>query len=272
MIRSLIVSGMLVLLASCSWFKRDGGYYQDDGPPKRDKVDIASIPDAVPRNEPRSQSGNNSYTALGKRYRPIKNAHGFRQRGYASWYGKKFHGRRTASGELYDMYAMTAAHPTLPLPTYVRVTNLNNGQSVVVKVNDRGPFLHNRIIDLSYAAASKLDVVRTGTAPVEIVAVFPETEVATIEQGIPTSPERSNVYVQIAAFGSRGNALHLQSRLMKQVRYPVQVKQVTVAGNVMHRVWVGPFPSVGEADLYVPRLADFANSYPTVIIDNASSL
>lgn len=282
-LRTITVISVVLTLASCSLFKRggDGGYYSDDGPPRREKVDIASIPDAVPRNEPMSRTGNNTYTALGKRYRPMKQARGFFQRGQASWYGKKFHGRRTSSGETYDMYAMTAAHPTLPLPTYVRVTNLNNNRSVVVKVNDRGPFLHGRIIDLSYAAAAKLDIVRTGTGDVEVEAIVPgkqqvsqasqSSQATGAEINIPVAPSNANVYVQVAAFGNQGNALHFKNTLSKQVQHPVHVKPAIVAGNKMHRVWVGPFDSTLDADRFVPELARFASGYPTVVIDNGAS-
>ncbi|MQM36214.1 Endolytic peptidoglycan transglycosylase RlpA [wastewater metagenome] len=137
----------------------------------------SSLPDATPKEVPRSRYGNpDSYEVLGRRYHVMSDASGFRQRGIASWYGKKFHGRRTSSGEPYDMYAMTAAHKTLPLPSWVEVTNLDNGRKAVVKVNDRGPFAKGRIIDLSYAAATKLGVVSTGTAPVSIRVVGPGYE------------------------------------------------------------------------------------------------
>ena len=269
--RLVVVISIVTMLASCSWFKRDGGYYSDDGPPRREKVDIASIPDAVPRNEPMSRTGNNTYTALGKRYRPMKQARGFFQRGQASWYGKKFHGRRTSSGETYDMYGMTAAHPTLPLPTYVRVTNLDNNRTVVVKVNDRGPFLHSRIIDLSYAAAVKLDIVRTGTGNVEVESVFPGEQVSTGNMNTPVAANNGNVYVQVAAFGNQGNATHFKNTLSRRVQHRVHVKPTIVAGNKMHRVWVGPFASTLDANRVVPDLARFASGYPTVVIDSGVS-
>lgn len=150
-----------------------GGYLAGDRPPDEDR-DVSNIPDAVPRVEPRSRYGNpKSYKVLGKRYYVMASAHGYKERGIASWYGKKFHGRLTSNREPYDMFAMTAAHKTLPLPTYVRVTNLDNGRSVVVRVNDRGPFHGGRIIDLSYAAAKKLGISQRGTGHVEVVALDP---------------------------------------------------------------------------------------------------
>ena len=137
-------------------------------------VDLSRIPDAVPKPEPRSRYGNpESYEVNGQHYYVLESSSGYFERGTASWYGEKFHGRRTSSGERYDMYAMTAAHRTLPLPTYVQVTNLRNGRSVVVRVNDRGPFHDNRLIDLSYVAAAKLDMLESGTAPVEVRAIDP---------------------------------------------------------------------------------------------------
>ncbi len=166
-------------LTACGGNKRStssGGYYGGDGPPLR-AVDLDKIPDAVPKREPRSRYGNSPYKICienhCKRYTPMKSAKGFQQKGIASWYGRKFHGRRTSSGETYDMFRMTAAHPTLPLPTWVRVTNLDTNKRVVVKVNDRGPFLHGRIIDLSYAAAHKLGIARKGTGRVGIKAITP---------------------------------------------------------------------------------------------------
>lgn len=170
--RIIVITAVCALLAACG--STGGKYYQDDGPPRfRKGPDPSRVPDAVPRHEPLARSGNAPYTALGQRFTPMRDAAGFRQVGYASWYGRKYHGNRTSSGEIYDMYAMTAAHPVLPLPTYVSVRNLGNGRQAVVKVNDRGPFLRNRVIDLSYMAARKLGIVETGTAKVEVTAVFP---------------------------------------------------------------------------------------------------
>jgi len=159
-----------VVIAGCgSAPRRSGAFYQDDGPPDRVPADIARIADAVPKVEPFHPYANRPYSALGRTYTPITDDRPFRQRGLASWYGKQFHGNRTSSGEKYDMLAMTAAHPTLPIPSYVRVTHLKNGASVVLRVNDRGPFKHDRVIDLSYAAAVKLGIAAAGTGEVEVV-------------------------------------------------------------------------------------------------------
>jgi rare lipoprotein A len=147
------------LVAACGSTPKRGGYYQNDGPPDRPPAEQPEATDAVPRVEALNPRANRPYTALGRRYTPLTSDVPFRQRGTASWYGKQFHGNRTAIGEIFDMFAMTAAHPTLPLPSYARVTNPRNGRSVIVRVNDRGPFKDNRVIDLSYGAASRLGLV-----------------------------------------------------------------------------------------------------------------
>ncbi len=167
--RPLLVAALALLLAACSTTpSKKSVYYQDDGPPDRVPADVAAIPDAVPRVEPPHRGSSKPYTALGRTYTPLSGDVPFTQRGMASWYGRQFHGNRTANGELYDMLGMTAAHPILPLPSYVRVTNVRNGRSVIVRVNDRGPFKHDRVIDLSYAAAAKLGIAAAGTGEVEI--------------------------------------------------------------------------------------------------------
>src|SRR5262245_8916483 len=167
------VSFVLCVLAACSsapQAPQKGGYYKDDGP--GDKVP-ANVPDAVPRVEPLHKFANRPYVAMGKEYVPMTSVQPFRQRGMASWYGKRYHGNKTSSGEIYDMYAMSGAHPTLPIPSYARVTNVASGKSVVVRINDRGPFHSARIIDLSYAAAHKLGIVGAGAAQVEVESIVP---------------------------------------------------------------------------------------------------
>jgi rare lipoprotein A len=179
----LIAGGLLALLSGCA--STGGG----DGPPT-DSPDYSHVPDAVPKVEPKSKYGNpKSYVVFGKRYYTKASARGHVEKGLASWYGKKFHGRRTSSGERYNMYAMTAAHKSLPLPTYAEVTNLDNGRSVVVKVNDRGPFHRGRVIDLSYAAARKLGVVRRGTAMVEVRSIDPRNPNTKKQKKRITEPE-----------------------------------------------------------------------------------
>ena len=222
-----------------------------DGPPASG-VDGAAIPDAVPRAEPRSRYGNPpSYVVNGKRYFTLASARGFTQRGIASWYGKKFHGRRTSSGETYDMYKMTAAHKTLPLPTYVSVRSLSTGREIVVRVNDRGPFYGNRIIDLSYAAARKLGIARRGTGPVEIRALMPGAAArpaAGSRQVEPAWSGPARFFVQAGAFQAAANATRLRARLTAQSGWPVRVRRALSGGRVMYRVWLGPVSSIEEAD------------------------
>ena len=150
-----------------------GKYYLDDGPGANPPADLDAIPDAVPRLEPLARAANRPYAVFGREYIPATSVRPYHERGIASWYGRKFHGQKTSTGEAYDMYAMSAAHPTLPLPSYARVTNVATGKSVVVRVNDRGPFLHDRLIDLSYAAAHRLGIAQNGSGEVDVEAILP---------------------------------------------------------------------------------------------------
>jgi rare lipoprotein A len=173
-IRATLVSLTLAaILSACTGARTRGGGGQDDGPVGPPPVNLDKIADAKPRSEPLNPGANHPYTALGRKYAPYQSLQPYRQRGIASWYGRKFHGKLTSSGERYDMYAMTAAHTILPIPSYARVTNLANGRSIIVRVNDRGPFHADRIIDLSYAAAYKLGYVTAGSAKVEVEAILP---------------------------------------------------------------------------------------------------
>lgn len=213
-------------------------------PPK----DIGAIPDAVPQFEPKSARGNPPfYVVLGKRYFVMDSAAGYVERGVASWYGPGFHSARTSNGEPYNMYAMTAAHKTLPLPSYVQVTNLRNGRSVVVRVNDRGPFKDGRIIDLSYTAAAKLDILRDGTAFVEVRAITPEAPQ-------PPAASATALFVQAGAFADEANAARLQQQLRSDGIDKTFVRQDVVGGKPMYRVRVGPIPSVREFDRIIARL------------------
>ena len=230
-----------------------GGYYGGDRPPPEWTVDPDSIPDAVPRHEPLSATGNQPYTVFDQQYRPLASAKGYVQSGTASWYGKKFHGRRTSSGEPYDMFAMTAAHPVLPLPSYVRVTNLDNGRSVVVKVNDRGPFLHDRLIDLSYLAAHKLDIARHGTGRVEVRAVTPDDSAGTHQ---PAAGQGGEILIQVGAYALRDNARAMR-QLLKRAGYRVAplVDHLHADGERwLYRVRVGPFANREQAQVARQRL------------------
>ena len=217
------------------------------------KLDIDSIPDAVPKDEPRSKRGNPPfYSVLGRRYVVLDSADGFIERGVASWYGPTFHGELTSNGESYDMYAMSAAHKTLPLPAYARVTNLSNGKSVVVRVNDRGPFAKNRIIDLSYTAAAKLDMLRDGTALVEVRALRPGGD-DNLRRTDETPPQ--TLYVQAGAFADEANAKRLVAKLQAGGISNCFVRSPPDSGPKLFRVRAGPVTSTVEFDNLAARLA-----------------
>ncbi len=219
-------------------------------PPPRD---LTSIPDAIPKVEPRSKRGNPKfYEVLGKRYFVMPSAAGYVERGIASWYGPTFHGELTSMGEKYDMYAMTAAHKTLPLPAYVRVTNLRNGRSVVVRVNDRGPFVTNRIIDLSHSAAAKLAMLREGTTLVEVRAISPD-EPPVITRAEEAPPQ--TLYVQAGAFAQEANARALVQRLQSAGVGGAFVQAPPDGAARMFRVRIGPVGSAAEFDALAARLA-----------------
>lgn len=221
-----------------------GGYYGGDRPPAHLPVDPAAVADAVPRWEPLSATGNRPYTALGKRYQPLATADGYVARGTASWYGEKFHGRRTSSGEPYDMFAMTAAHPVLPLPTFARVTRLDNGKSVVVRVNDRGPFLHGRIIDLSYIAAHKLGIAAHGTGQVEVRALTPAAVDGDTVAAAAESTPAAQFMLQVGAYSDPANARRMREKL-ESAGYPATIH--SAGEKPLHRVRVGPYPSPADA-------------------------
>jgi len=241
---------------------------QKDAGPDR-TLQASEIKDAVPQKVVRTKAGNKSpYTVLGKTYRVMPDSKGFTQTGEASWYGKKFHGHKTSNGEIYDMYGMTAAHKTLPIPTYVRVTNLDNGLSTVVRVNDRGPFHGKRIIDLSYAAATKLDYSGKGTARVKIEALEagesykvteskstpkpvavpakPQTVKPVVQDKITPAAQQpneqnyhlpGNTYLQVAAFVSESSAEKAKSRLSELTGFPIKIKH---HNNQLYKVLIGP--------------------------------
>ena len=246
-----------------------GGYLEGDGPGAGAPANLDTIPDAVPRNEPLHRYANRPYTALGKNYTPLTVAGKYKERGIASWYGKKFHGQRTSVGEVYDMYAMTAAHPTLPLPSYARVTNPANQRTVIVRVNDRGPFLHERVIDLSFTAAHKLGIIGNGSAEVEVESLAsdvsfntiaantvqsqpleisaPAPAVVAVPAAIATlESSNTNVYLQLGAFESQQNAESFLARMRAELGDTgKQIKLSTKGGMV--RVHIGPYANQSEA-------------------------
>ncbi|WP_462320259.1 septal ring lytic transglycosylase RlpA family protein [Halochromatium sp.] len=290
LLRLTSAAGLLVILVSCG------------GTPTsvdNDALDLASDP--LPKAEPKSRYGNMaSYVVLGKRYYTKHSSRNHVERGLASWYGKKFHGRRTSSGERYDMHRMTAAHKSLPLPTYALVTNLENGRSAVVKVNDRGPFVGNRIIDLSYAAAKRLDMVNAGTAHVEVRSIDPRDHgkdakellrlastdvdkqestgsISFLDSGSSSAKTRKAtvladqagaIFLQVGAFGSRDNAEQLKSQLTRRVEAPVLVRAAAVTGmsQPLYKVQVGPVRSRSDGDALGRRLVALGIDKPVVVI------
>lgn len=223
-----------------------GGYYLDDGPEANPPPNLDQVPDAVPRAEPLHRFANRTYVALGNTYTPQTERRPFQQEGLASWYGRRFHGRKTASGEPYDMYAMTAAHPTLPIPSYARVTALDNGRSVVVRINDRGPFHSQRVIDLSYTAAHRLGFIQRGSTRVRVEAIDPAASDAAGAVVVQRVPRNEGIYLQVGAFSSLDNAQRLIERLTQQPEFDVERTRVVMAGD-LHRVQVGPYDSEDAA-------------------------
>ena len=272
---------LFVVLTSCS-----GSTVRDSAP--SGSVSIPDLPgDAVPRAEPRSRYGNGPvYEVFGKTYTVMPSGSGYKERGVASWYGKKFHGRLTSNRETYDMYQMTAAHKTLPLPTYVRVTNLRNNRSIVVRVNDRGPFVHNRIIDLSYAAALRLDMVRDGTSLVEVTAITfdepsgdrpvravrpsepsttapaplpdPAPAIEGTQQAVSQPAQKetgdNEIFVQVGAFGDRANAERRQAILMAGGILDAFIYAEEGSNSPLYRVRIGPIAGADDYDGIVGKL------------------
>ncbi len=269
----------LLLSASCT----SSRYAMREDRAPQGEIDVSNISDAVPRAEPRSKYGNPvSYVVSGRKYHVMQTAEGFRQRGIASWYGSKFHGHRTSSGEPYNMYHMTAAHKTLPLPSYVRVTNLENHQSIVVRVNDRGPFHENRIIDLSYAAAKKLEITGQGTGMVEITYIDPRQKPARARVAAignksankHTSDKETaakekvplRMYLQVGAFADRSNAEQLRERVAG-ILANGEINTGYNIENKLYRVRIGPLASVDEADKLVEKLTKSGIDEPSIVID-----
>jgi rare lipoprotein A len=258
---------------------KGGGYYKDDGPGANPPANLAAVPDAVPKWEPLHRHANDSYKVLGREYDPLPAGKAYKAKGLASWYGRKFHGKATSTGEPYDMYAMSAAHPTLPLPSYARVTNLENGKTVVVRVNDRGPFHDGRIIDLSYTAAYKLDILK-GVTPVEVEVVLPETDPTSFsaqadepfapssrpqaEAAPPAAPAASRsepafvrndkaIYLQLGAYSKPATADGVLARASAILSkgFPGVMR---LESNGLFKIQAGPFANGEEADRAAGRV------------------
>lgn len=268
-----------------------GGYLSGDGPGANVPANIDETPDAVPKSEPLHRYANRPYVALGKTYTPMTIAGNFRERGIASWYGKKFHGQRTSCGEVYDMYGMTAAHPTLPIPSYARVTHVASGKTVVVRINDRGPFLHERVMDLSYTAAHKLGILGNGSAEVEIESLAPSAilgnvakaapvQTRALEPAQPRPPEPAqavatkpatvppvvaggNVYLQLGAFKSREAAESFMAKMRTELGDVGREIGIFVNGG-FSRIHLGPYADQNEARASAERLQSRLGFKPMV--------
>ncbi|HJU71971.1 MAG TPA: septal ring lytic transglycosylase RlpA family protein [Paucimonas sp.] len=272
-----------------------GGYYQDDGPGDNPPPDLLAIPDAEPRIEPYLPRANRPYVVFGQTYTPITDDKPFKQRGIGSWYGKKFHNQKTSSGELYDMYKMTAAHPTLPIPSYARVTNLDTGAQIIVRINDRGPFHSNRIIDLSYTAALKLGYLGKGSGQLELERLLPEdieriansreaspqvaqaTQTAAVpaatpmeqrilpgEPALASSTLTNGFYLQLGAYSQAGNAEAMRSRLLQTWANALPPIEVVEYG-VFYRLYSGPFATRAEAMTAAQQVKDTGVSQPLIV-------
>jgi rare lipoprotein A len=275
---------------------KGGGYYLDDGPGDNAPANIGSIPDAVPRVEPLHRGALRPYTVMGRNYVPMTAVAPYRARGVASWYGRRYHGKQTSSGEIYDMYGMTAAHTTLPIPSYARITNIATGKSVVVRVNDRGPFIDSRLIDLSYTAAYKLGVLAGGSAMVEVETIIPGAQPAVEapraaqpailvpvnpvppvvvapaplpdtapERQIPVAAESGGIYLQLAAFSTRDNAEVYAGRLRAEQPWLAAQLQVYTRDGLF-RVHAGPFANQNDARQAADRISQAMGIKPMVLV------
>ncbi len=287
----LVLLGLVFIISGCSSTSNKsssgGGRYalKDDRYPAA-PVDVSKVPDAVPRPEPLSRGGNKSpYKVLGRNYYVMESALGYRQKGTASWYGEKFHGHQTSNGEVYDMYTMTAAHKTLPIPTYVRVTNLGNGRQVIVRVNDRGPFHDDRLIDLSYAAAARLDMLGRGTARVEVEAIDPRTwstsRILASSRAVPAAAAPTPVavgvqptptavvserFLQVGAYASASAAEQVRGQLAAVAgAEQVNIRSVLRQGKPLYRVLIGPLDAQARTEELIAGVQAAGHPAPMLV-------
>lgn len=261
-----------------------GNFYKDDGPLELPGA-LDLVPEPLPQQEPLHRWANNPYTVLGQKFTPLKAPGELTERGIGSWYGRKFHGQKTSSGEAYDMFGMTAAHPTLPIPSYARVTHLKNGRSVVVRINDRGPFLKGRVIDLSFLAACRLGYAAHGSAEVEVVSLQPGTtapvrmaapaiappavlqaaaERTQPEPSVAARPGNNGIFLQLGAFSSRGNAESFHAHLARELDEAQAMRLAIQEAGTIYRVRLGPFPDRATALAMAEKLTGQKN-LPAVI-------
>lgn len=257
-------------LAILSLFSCSGVTKQRDAAPATPPT-AADMRDAVPKAEPLSRYGNMaSYEVFGKRYFTLASSEGYVERGVASWYGKKFHGRRTSSGESYDMYEMTAAHKTLPLPSYAEVTNLENGRKVIVRINDRGPFHGDRLIDLSYSAATKLGIVSRGTGKVEVRAIQPEQQASmpAKQTAVAANPtQQGPVFIQVGAFSNAHRAEEIRTQIKQEVSDQVEIMPLSRPQGKLYRVRVGPLASLEVSNRIANRLMHLGFTESRIVVE-----
>ena len=235
--------------------KSKGAYYLDDGPEEVIPENLSSIPNAIPKKEPLNKFSNRPYKVFGKTYYPMTSLKPYTATGYATWYGKKYHGNKTSIGEVYDMYKMTAAHKTLPLPCYVKVTNLKNDKTVIVRVNDRGPFVKDRIIDLSYAAANRLEIIEKGS---ELVKV----ELIDLDKKVKASKISKQIYIQAGLFSDEKNANNLINKI-KKLGTVTNENIKKIKNEDQFQVLIGPFKNLPYAKIKKDELSDnfFINGF-----------
>lgn len=284
----LIALALAFLVAACGTSPprdsaeppRRGAYYKDDGPGENPPANLEAVPDAVPKREPLNGFANRPYEVFGKTYVPMVSVETFRQRGLASWYGRRYHGSNTSSGEPYDMYAMTAAHPTLPIPSYARVTSLLTGKIVVVRINDRGPFHSERIIDLSYTAASKLGLLAAGSAFVEIQSILPEAnvelqkipvELPAAQRDAPLKPAPAvamkGIFLQLGAFAAEQNAETFRIRISRDLAWLSGTIQIRLVDGLF-KLHLGPYRTQNEARGVAERIRVDLNVAPVLVLVN----
>ena len=264
--------------------RKGGGFYKDDGLPAQIPENIDQIPNASPRPEPLRKAANRPYTVLGRSYTPMTELQPYSEQGIGSWYGTKFNGLKTSNGDTYDMFAMTAAHPTLPLPSYVRVTNLQNNRSVIVRVNDRGPFHDGRVIDLSFTAAYKLGYVDQGSSRVRVDLIIPDGTTGLTYADVSKDALAANeariddktrygeeipkpgTYVQMGAFQNGFNAQVLRNHLLRELDWMTPDKVRVYAELPWHRVQVGPFTNRAEAEAVQTKIRDALGGQPHIAV------
>ena len=237
--------------SSSSTVTQSKNYYLDDGPEDNPPTNLEAIPSATPQPETIRPANMRPYMVFGQTYTPMTSVEPYKQKGIASWYGRRFHGKPTASGEVYNMYAMTAAHPTLPIPSYARVTNLNNGKSIVVRINDRGPFIANRLIDLSYTAALQLNILTNGSGSVEVESIMPQSNQlvsnrASQSSEIKPTNQASQIFLQLGAFGSKHNADKYLLQIRQELATIGENINITQEGN-LYKVHIGPYANHASA-------------------------